>query len=86
MFALDTAVILDYWGRGPGEMVTRVKGHEGLASLISLLMAVTHLQPLDHRVQRLRLGMGWSGGVSVVHKMPPCSHSSLSKLASVTKT
>lgn len=29
MFALDTAVILDYWGRGPGEMVTRVKGHEG---------------------------------------------------------
>lgn len=65
--ASDTAVILDYWGREPGEMVTGVKGHEGLASLISLLMAVTHLQPLDHRVQRLRLGMGWLGGVSMVH-------------------
>ncbi|XDA70251.1 hypothetical protein R6Z07F_000627 [Ovis aries] len=26
-------------------MVTRVKGHEELASLISLLMAVTHRQP-----------------------------------------
>lgn len=30
-------------------------------------MAVTHLQPLDHRVQRLMLGKGWSGGVSMVH-------------------
>lgn len=28
-FAQDMAVILDYWGREPGEMVTRVKGHEG---------------------------------------------------------
>lgn len=27
--ALDMAVILDYWGREPGEMITRVKDHEG---------------------------------------------------------
>lgn len=27
--ALDMAMILDYWGREPGEMVMRVKGHEG---------------------------------------------------------
>lgn len=27
--ALDMAVILDYWGREPGEMVMRGKGHEG---------------------------------------------------------
>lgn len=27
--ALDMAMILDYWGREPGEMVLRIKGHEG---------------------------------------------------------
>lgn len=27
--ALDMAMILDYWGREPGEMVMRIKGHEG---------------------------------------------------------
>lgn len=27
--ALDMAMILDYWGREPGEMVMRINGHKG---------------------------------------------------------
>lgn len=34
--ALDMAVILDYWGREPGEMVTRVKGHKGEMMMMML--------------------------------------------------
>lgn len=35
--ALDMAMILDYWGREPGEMVTRVKGHEGEMMMMMML-------------------------------------------------
>lgn len=69
-------MILDYWGREPGEMVMRVKGHEGLASLISLLMAVTHLQPLDNRIQRLRLGMSRAGFPWFIKCLPTPIHRS----------
>lgn len=53
--ALDMAMILDYWGREPGD---ESKGHEGLASLISLLMTVTHLQPPGQSGTKTKVGNG----------------------------
>ncbi|KAI5243829.1 hypothetical protein MUG91_G1n288 [Manis pentadactyla] len=60
--ALDMAMILDYWGR---ELVLLsravISPKQGLASLISLLMAVTNLQPPGQPGTKTKVGMGMVG-------------------------